>query len=181
MNYHNYFISLEDKLRGLSKYVQIDTDNFPVFSIELAHLLMACSSEFEVVCKDICSIVAPGHPTTNMMNISTCLSRHIPTIMEEEIVLDIYNIRLKPLENWKTGQRLNWWDAYNGVKHNRSVNFKQANLENVLNALAAVHIANFYLVWESEFKGEHPTHATNKLNPAPTLLRLKYPYFICTW
>ncbi|MBL7706352.1 MAG: hypothetical protein JNM21_12475 [Taibaiella sp.] len=181
MNYHNYFISLEDKLKELSKYVQIDKDNFSVFSVELAHLLMASCSEFEVVCKDLCRQIIPNTNVANMLNISQSLANQLPTMMEEEITLNVYGISLTPLENWKIGQRLTWWEAYNSVKHNRGVHFKQANLENVLNALAAVHIANFYLVWESEFKGKHPTWATHALEPNPSLLRLKYPYFVREW
>ena len=33
-----------------------------------------------------------------------------------------------------------WYDAYNSVKHNRGDNIHKANLENLLNAVSAIHI-----------------------------------------
>lgn len=35
-----------------------------------------------------------------------------------------------------------WWDIYNGLKHNLGVNFKEANLKNTLNALGGAFLLN---------------------------------------
>ena len=41
----NYYIALEQDLAKLSRYIEFAEGNFSTYSIELAHLLLAASSE----------------------------------------------------------------------------------------------------------------------------------------
>ncbi len=50
-----------------------------------------------------------------------------------------------PFKDWsnekgKSTESIPWYDAYNRVKHNRSDNISHANLEHLLDAVAAIHI-----------------------------------------
>lgn len=48
-----------------------------------------------------------------------------------------------PFKNWIESSptaSIPWYDAYNQVKHNRSDNIHHANLEHLLNAVAAIHL-----------------------------------------
>lgn len=58
-------------------------------------------------------------------------------------------IKLQPFKNWKPSQLYSapdWWTPYNRVKHERLENFKEANLKNVMNALAGLYTLESYLV-----------------------------------
>ena len=50
------------------------------------------------------------------------------------------SISLKPFNAWISGMyaKLPWWDSYNAVKHDRGTYFREANLKNCLNSLAAL-------------------------------------------
>jgi hypothetical protein len=47
----NYFLAIESDLENLSRYIEFIDTNFKTYSIELAHLLLASSSEIDVVLK----------------------------------------------------------------------------------------------------------------------------------
>lgn len=49
----------------------------------------------------------------------------------------------KPFDGWDSSsptKSLPWYNAYNSVKHNRSDNITQANLEHLLDAASAIHV-----------------------------------------
>jgi hypothetical protein len=43
---------------------------------------------------------------------------------------------------------LEWWDVYNGLKHNRLNNYEKANLENIIKSLSALFV--FIMAYEHE-------------------------------
>ena len=51
---------MEDDLDTLSRYIEFDSANLNVFSIELAHLLFAAASEVDVLAKRICELANPA-------------------------------------------------------------------------------------------------------------------------
>ena len=51
----NYFIALEQDLIKVSRFIEFSQENFNTYSIELAHLLLATSSEIDVVLKALCN------------------------------------------------------------------------------------------------------------------------------
>lgn len=56
---------------------------------------------------------------------------------------------LQPFSNWSAVPNYkspDWWSPYNKVKHDRLLNYKEANLKNVLNALAALYTLEQYFV-----------------------------------
>lgn len=69
-----------------------------------------------------------------------------PGITNQKVAMK--DIELIPFMNWSL-QPYNspdWWTPYNNVKHKRIKNYKEANLKNVLNSLAALYILEHYLV-----------------------------------
>ena len=58
-------------------------------------------------------------------------------------------IELQPFSNWKSTPDFkspDWWSPYNKVKHSRIENYKNANLKNIINALAGLYILENYFV-----------------------------------
>jgi len=139
--YWNYFISIEDDLYRLSRFIEFDQRNESVFSIELVRLLISSSSEFEVVSKELCKMKTQGN---RVKDIKTILLSSYPIISDLEINITRYGLKYKPLENWKMGNNCDWWASYNLVKHQRNSKYENANLKNVLNSLGALYIVNLY-------------------------------------
>ena len=59
-----------------------------------------------------------------------------------------------PFKAFAEGKTPEWWFKHNKVKHERSEHYHFANLGNVLEALAALYLANIYLYY-TEYKSEH--------------------------
>lgn len=80
---------------------------------------------------------------------------------------------MEPWKNWSDITAPTWWTMYNKVKHHRMENdsttqrqyYKFANLENVLNALAALYIAEEYYVYSYDYSKEVEFTKTMELNP----------------
>jgi len=54
-------------------------------------------------------------------------------------------LHFKPWNKWRSDNTPDWWRQHKNVKHQRSDFYHQANLKNVLEALAALYIVNIYL------------------------------------
>ncbi|WP_288882561.1 hypothetical protein [Pedobacter panaciterrae] len=150
MNYHNYFVGLEDRFIDISKYVEVDELNYGTFSSELALLYMSVCSEFEVVSKELCSILDPQKNIVNINSHYEVYSQHSSNLLNEIVVLGRYNLSFKPFELWTDKFRPEWWTHYNKVKHNRTENYHLANLGNVIQSLCALQAVNYYFIWKKE-------------------------------
>ena len=58
-----------------------------------------------------------------------------------------------PLKEWEiaTGDKvvgLDWWKAYNSLKHNETEAYEKATLKNAVLALACLYIVNLYMMHE---------------------------------
>lgn len=61
-----------------------------------------------------------------------------------------------------------WCSAHNKVKHDRMQEFPQGNLENALNALAALYYVNLILVKHvGDYWHERPPHKDEKTHNVP--------------
>lgn len=121
-------------------FIEPDNRNLEVFSIRIYELLLRAATEFESSCKGI--LLANGyHVKPKDMRMTDY--RKLDSILklsEYEVRLSFWNSEfvLKPMLKWKQPQPLDWYDAYNQVKHNRVESFYHANMRNALNAIAAV-------------------------------------------
>lgn len=197
----NYFLALERDLEGTSRYIEFCGPNLKVFSIELAHLLLAAASEVDVLAKCICQIIAPKSPRkdindyrTNITNEENQRIRILTTDLVPnpayatkmsglEIRIPRYGLAFTPWENWARGKNPDWWHSYNHVKHERDQYFHEATLQNAINALGALLIMNYYyyrlvltknprLRWQ--YKG---SSVTRELQPQSTFMRLPEGYY----
>ena len=140
----NYFLALEKDLEATSRYIEFIEANFKTYSIELAHLLLASSSEIDVVIKGLCALIAPDEERKNINDYREIIKSHLPEFINESIFISRYGISLKPWDNWLGEENPDWWRSYNNVKHERHMYFDQANLENVIRSMGALLITNFY-------------------------------------
>ena len=131
--------------------------NGDVFSNEFAKILLLTASEFEVVCKSLCKEIDTSFNTrADIVKITKTILKEFPRI--GETVITTPYMRISPLKEWKISMKtddngnsseyvegLDWWNAYNGVKHNRGNSFLKANLKNCIKAMASLLVIEMYL------------------------------------
>jgi hypothetical protein len=175
----NYFLALEADLDDLSRYIEFTESNFNTYSIELTHLLLASSSEVDVVMKSICKILDPTKDASNINDYRTIVASLLPELVDEIVFIPRYGLELKPWSNWSASANPDWWKSYNDVKHNRDEHFKDANLQNTLNSVAALLVSVFYYYSCSRSKKGRidPRDVNRFLEPTSKLLRLQVNYY----
>lgn len=160
-HYWQHFLALEADFANTCRFVELSSKNYETFSIEFAKLLLAISSEIDVLCKLTCERIDPTAPRANIDDYRKCLLAHTK-IVSEEVLVRRYDVVLTPWGSWGTGHNPTWWQAYNNVKHERNRFFSQANLENCLNAISGLFVLVLYC-----HKAEKSKDA---LEPYPILL-----------
>lgn len=142
----NYFLALEKELEVLSRYVELREENFETFSIQLAHLLFAASSEVEVVLKLLCERIDPENKKGGIENYRAIITSTFTELPHVNVYVSRYGLELIPWDQWKPENKGSplWWRGYNKVKHKRDEYFHEATLKNVLNALSALLVTIIY-------------------------------------
>lgn len=159
----NYYLVLEADCMSTERYVSFDLGdnnlysvnvptvlgNSMAFSVEYIKQYQAICSEIDVILKTICGEL--GNVTADNMK-----TGYTPTLLGDAFWGQVVNQKvlfkgteLQPFINWSSFpnyQAPAWWSPYNGVKHDRTNRYKEANLKNVLNALAGLYILENYLV-----------------------------------
>ena len=129
LQHWNYFCSLASKLDSTRDYVyhglKDDGHGEPimihgnVYSDIFKQIIILSASEFEVVSKVLCGLC--GETSKNIVEISRALLQHFPKIIKTEIITAYY--LAEPMKDWRieSGNKvigLEWWKAYNSLKHN---------------------------------------------------------------
>jgi len=137
----NYFLAIEDDVCRLSRYIDLNKDNYSAFSIEMTRILMMSTQEVDVIFKQICN---------NDSNNEECYRSRIPTLFprlpSHRIFFNKFGISCTPFHSWCNSPRSTpvWWTANNKIKHSRNLHFQKGSLENALNAFSALFIACIY-------------------------------------
>lgn len=177
----NYFLALETDLEAVSRYIEFSKDNLQTYSIELAHLLFAASSEVDVIAKSLCKLLAPAANRRNINEYRSIIASGIPTFANEQVFVKRYELTLTPWDNWQRNTNPVWWRSYNNVKHERDRYFSEATLQNALNALAGLLIVTFYY-YKISFASTSAQAMSDKdimreLQPESKFLRLSDGYY----
>lgn len=134
----NYFLALEEDLAELARYVEPSQANFKTYSIEMVRLLLAASSEVDVVMKLRCRQL--GSRARSIDGYRKALANQQPRMPEMRTSITRYGLELTPWKNWQDDRTPKWWADHNKVKHERNANFARASLENVLNAVGGLFL-----------------------------------------
>jgi len=152
MKHWRFFLSLEKDFIALQDFIEIDPDNFEVFSLELSKLLQMSCAELDSVLRVLCEEVSDecdfaNHESRNgkIGEYKKVLFARFPEIEKSEVYLPHLNHSISPWVGWTNKKPPSWWRSYNMVKHYRHSNFKEATLKNVISSLAALMLANLYL------------------------------------
>lgn len=138
----NYFLAIESDIKTLSRWIELTENNYSTYSIEIARLLITTGSEIDVSAKLLAKLIDNNKNTDNL-GLSGCgqiIRKYYTRFYQADVFLRKHELQFKPWLAWECSskQSPNWWDAYNDIKHHRNTNFSNANLENLLNAMAAL-------------------------------------------
>ena len=141
--------NIENELKNIFNYIEPDEANKHVFSFELYSLLLRACTEVELNCKLI--MEANGATPSTMteykkLEKSSLLSKYKVIYrnwrMYDENSREIIYLdkEFYPFKNFapSISKSPKWYVAYNEVKHNREKELYKANLENCMNAVAAI-------------------------------------------
>lgn len=128
------------------RYVEPATSNLGTHSSRYRELLILACTEVETALKGILRANIPVAKQKESYSTKDYVKLCDPMLLRDwEVELDDYPgiPRSRPFATWEAAKpttSLQWYDAYNGVKHDREQEFERANLRNVIDALAAVFI-----------------------------------------
>lgn len=128
-------------LYEIFNYIEPDDNNLSVFSHRIYELFLRVTTEVESNMKAILSANLYGSGNYKMSSDYFKLSAPLK-LPEYRVVFKRWssNRVFKPFEAWNTSMYapLLWYQAYNHVKHNRYDYFREANLENLMNAISGL-------------------------------------------
>lgn len=156
-------------LESTFRYIHPVADHLDVYSLRYYELLLRTATEFESVCKN--EIIHNNISNKNIKDLNIedffKLEEHLKSLPVEGPKKQLANWKVgyffdpvlyrQPLLPWNNSHILPWYRAYNEVKHNRQLNYKKANLENVLDAIASLFLIlmNIDYSWtDSDWLGE---------------------------
>ncbi|ENJ7944627.1 hypothetical protein AB2M38_001542 [Yersinia enterocolitica] len=136
--------NIQSSLDVLFNYIEPSTDNFSAYGHKIRELLiLACT---EVECLLVKTLTDNGYEQKDRYSTNDYVKcKNILGLHKFETILSQYpNLKVfKPFFDWNADsptKSLPWYDAYNAVKHNRSDNIADANLEHLLDAISAIHV-----------------------------------------
>lgn len=140
-DYWNYYLSLEKRFLHTLNYVELHRDNRRTFSNEYASLMQIICAELDSFFKVYCGFKPDDRKTIN--DYATSVLASYPNIVAQEISVYDNKFIIKPFDGWNTttpAESLDWWMAYNNIKHSRVANKKVASQIKTLKALAALFL-----------------------------------------
>lgn len=155
--YWPIYQNLENELLNITNYIKFEDKQLTVYSDMLLNLLFRISIEIESISKDL--YLSNGgknfEKENEMFFDTTCLdflenkwelSKKVVRIVNSNMLFSEKFSKLTPLKkaNKRGSSGSKWKKAYQAIKHNRAKNYELGNLENCINALAALFILNIY-------------------------------------
>jgi hypothetical protein len=153
--YWAIYQNLEEELIELSNNIHVDDNQLKVYSMKIAEVLIRVAVEVESIAKELYFQNGGDKPDDNQLFFDTdclnylnekwILSKKKIQVVFGQFYFDIdENKILTPLEKVHLRGKEKWIKAYQAIKHNRRNSLKNANLKNLIHALAGLFILNLY-------------------------------------
>jgi hypothetical protein len=137
--------NLKEHLEVISKVIYPCEDNGDAFGHEIRNVLIVSCTEVEAQWRGVmrdgfCFEKKDGEDMATRVQYKELLE---PLRLHQYCVRFPYFPTLReisPFKDWKSEGKLDWYDAYNKVKHDREKNFRQAKLIHAFEAAAAYFV-----------------------------------------
>ena len=178
INFLSSYEILKKDLRNLFEYIEPSSLNLKSYSHRTFELLLRACIEVEALCKLVFSKnkVILNNNNQNIIRYSD-LNGPMRLSEYEIICYGFCHPNIKPFLSFSNQNRSKrsppWYKAYNDVKHNRTELFKEAELENVIQAITGVYtllIAQFGLGFDHKLQLRYENGNTMD---KPDLFRVK--------
>lgn len=151
-HYIRAFLLIQNDLQKLFEYIEPSDEGLTAFSYRIHELFMRTCIELEANLKAILSenTYKKNSKDFNMSDYKKINVTH--HLSSYKAMLPIWHGERKvfrPFASWAEKGSLPWYNAYNASKHGRQKEFKQANLGNLLESVAALLI-----LLSSQFRNE---------------------------
>jgi len=182
IHHWNYFLAIEDDLINTSRYVEIVLDNKKTFSVEYTKIILSAASEVDVLLKQIYLSLGYKKKNPNFKDYCNVVKEKLKSLIKEQLYLEQYGLALDPFTEWENNEQPSWHVAYNNLKHNRTLYYKDANLENALLSVGALYttVIHYYLYTtpiEVSINERHIIDFIQSLSPRPKLIRFaNFPF-----
>lgn len=152
-NHWRYCLSIAQDLNETRQYCEPCENYDKIYSFEFVKIIMLACSEFEVICRLLCSSLDntikwddDKDKEGNIGRYAKVILKHYPKIVETSLKIESTNLIIRPFESWGNEHTtLDWWVKYNKIKHFRHSHFQDATLKNAIYSTAALIISNLYL------------------------------------
>jgi hypothetical protein len=161
--YWPVYKNLEKEVLILADQIHFSDDQLGIYSVKIAELLLRCATEIEAISKDLYEHdggdMTPKNPdgTNRDLYFDTDCLQLLETewlLSKKQVIVSSSNFFFERDENniltplhksFKRGSSgSDWKKAYMAIKHNRTKDLKQANLKNLIRAMAALYLLNIY-------------------------------------
>lgn len=161
MDYFLYYTELEKEFFATESFVTIEKDNFKTYSIKYNMLYQSICSEIDCLLKELCRLIDPSRKLSRIHEYHDVITEKYNYFKKETVIFNKSKIQIKPWSKWKKEKAPEWWSYYNKIKHHRfekddknNYNYKNANLKNLMNALAALYIVEQYYMYSYDYSNE---------------------------
>ncbi len=139
-NFVRAFLLIQQDVLELFNFIEPSDANLATHSHRIHELLLRTCVEVEANCTAI--LRENGYSRSgnwNMGDYKKIEQSHYLSQFEVKVPnwLGASGVR-KPFSSWSSGGSLSWYTAYNNTKHDRHINFSQANFENLIDAIAGL-------------------------------------------
>jgi hypothetical protein len=140
---HSFYI-IQNDLKKIFDYIELHDNNKNTFSHRIYELFLRSCTEFENNCTGI--LKDNGYTKPDNFNIKDYFKINAASKLNEyEVKINVWSpspITVKPFQDWNaaTFTSLSWYQSYNDVKHNRSLNFSKASLENLIKSISGLYV-----------------------------------------
>lgn len=151
----DYMLLLEKDLIEILDYIDPCDENMAVFGPKILKLSLSIGSEVDVTLRDL--LLAKDSQGEFAHKKRFDIKDYRRFVQDTDLSLEFKDVVVgfngmeftyTPWEDWwsqsgghPTQSRPGWWDSYNHVKHRRTEQYGEANLGNVLKALAGLFVS----------------------------------------
>lgn len=141
----NYFLVLESDFYKTTRFVELNELNYKTFSLEYTKLLLSVCSEIDVICKELCIHIDPSKKRKNINDYRAIIKNKFPKFETTKVTIEKFGIEIIPWKEFNENKNPNWWKSYNDVKHDRIINYIEANQQNVIHSISGLLVLLLYL------------------------------------
>ena len=155
------YSQIEKEFIDISYCINIDRRQLSVYSIKIADLILRAVSECENIAKAICKKekikflnkkrrvrkIVKFHEYVEAVDKVFSINRKLVNFVFDNADQNTFDEKLMPFYREKDGDSFktwSWYSAYNAIKHDRVRNYRKANLNNLINSMAALFLLNIY-------------------------------------